>query len=1255
VTKKSKFFLPILTTVLLSGSAQAQYTGSNQTNTISGVTSNWVGAYIVGDTWVYDALVIQTGGVLSNTYGYIGNQSGASNNSVLVNGSGSVWSNANDLAVGNFGAANSLTITNKGAVLSEDGYVGFESDYNTALVTGSGSVWKNVTNLYVGYAGAPNSLTIAGSGTVYNAFGYIGYEVFANFNTVLVTDPGSVWSNGNDLAVGSSSSGNSLTITNGSMVLNGGNGYIGNFASSDGNVVLVAGSGSVWSCGANLAVGNNGGGNSLTVAGSGTVYDVDGIIGEQTGANNSTVLVTDPGSVWSNAGNLSVGLFGGANSLTVSNGGKVTDYNGGILGGVQPGNNTALITGNGSVWSNTLDLYVGATAGGDSLIITNGAAVTDGGDGLLGGGYSAGSNNTVLVSGNGSVWDILGVLYVGMPGSSNQLVIGTGGTVIASSAVIGLGFNGQLASNNVLQIDGGSLFVTNSSGNGQLSVGQSTGSAALILNSGSVTVNQITLLNGLNSVVTFNAGILNSGGTVVTTPQNFTVGDGSDAAIFHLLDGEHSFINGALEISSNAFLTGCGDINGNVLIDIGGAVLADCGGTLTIFGSVTNNGNIVATNGTTINFYGPVVNNGQIGPTNSVHYYPIPPSSGVTNSWLSPTSGKWEAGFDWSAGPPSIIQPAVYVTNASSKTVTIDVITAIAYTNTLTISNLTVSGPGGSTNTLLLNAMGASAPLQVVSNLNVNTGGIVSVTNSALEIDSSGAIPVTNGLFIGINSAGEQLSIHGGQVSDDRSWLGYNSSSGNNAVLVTGSGSVWSNSSILEVGVNGSGNSLTITNGGVVYSNGGAVGNSSSANNNSVLVTGSGSVWSNADELYLGYAGSGNSLTLANGGIMYDGDGYIGENIVANNNTVLVTDPGSVWSNAGSLLLGLFGAGNSLTITNGAVVMVGGEEADIGVFQASSSNNLVTVSGNGAVCDILGTLIVGDQASGNQVVIGTGGSVVASQAYVSISIAAQLNDNVIQVNGGSLFVTNALGTGALVVGYGVASGSLILNSGSVTVNQLALTNGANSVIAFNAGTLASGGTFVTNNQLFVVGDGTDAATFQLNGGIHSFANNLEISSNAFLIGCATIEGNVTIDPGGTVLANCGGMLTFTGIVTNNGTMQAVDGSVLQAYGLVVNNGVINVINGSTEFLGGLVNNGVVLTETDVQISSITRSGNNITIQIPSVNDATYQLQFSPSLKPTNWTDVGASQGGTGGVLTFGDSGGATNRPGRFYRIDITLP
>jgi len=131
-------------------------------------------------------------------------------------------------------------------------------------------------------------------------------------------------------------------------------------------------------------------------------------------------------------------------------------------------------------------------------------------------------------------------------------------------------------------------------------------------------------------------------------------------------------------------------------------------------------------------------------------------------------------------------------------------------------------------------------------------------------------------------------------------------------------------------------------------------------------------------------------------------------------------------------------------------------------------------------------------------------------------------------------------------------------------------------------------------------------------------------------------------------------------------MLVVNSSVLQADGQVVNNGVIIATNGTAEFPGGLVNNGVlltngcVLTEADVQISSIIHPSipllsNMIIIQIPSVTCAMYQLQVTPSLKPATWTNLGNPQSGTGGVLTFSDSGGATNRPGRFYRIDITLP
>ena len=91
-----------------SRSAEAQYTANYQTNTISGVVSNWAGDYVVGNANVFDVLQIINSGVLSSSGdSYIGYTTASSNNSVLVTGSGSVWSNLGDIfLVGNKGSGN---------------------------------------------------------------------------------------------------------------------------------------------------------------------------------------------------------------------------------------------------------------------------------------------------------------------------------------------------------------------------------------------------------------------------------------------------------------------------------------------------------------------------------------------------------------------------------------------------------------------------------------------------------------------------------------------------------------------------------------------------------------------------------------------------------------------------------------------------------------------------------------------------------------------------------------------------------------------------------------------------------------------------------------------------------------------------------------------------------------------------------------------------------------------------------------------
>ena len=470
----------------------------------------------------------------------------------------------------------------------------------------------------------------------------------------------------------------------------------------------------------------------------------------------------------------------------------------------------------------------------------------------------------------------------------------------------------------------------------------------------------------------------------------------------------------------------------------------------------------------------------------------------TTNSWSSPTNGKWETATNWSSGSaPSLSDSFDYITNAITKIVTIDATT----TNTpsaLIISNLYIAGTANSTNTLFLNNAGTNMPLQVLTNLTVDING-------ALVVNSS-VVMVTNGLsarFIVGNTGGNASLIitNGGAVYSGSGNVGSGSFSDNNTVLVSGVGSVWSNSGTLSVGQDGVGNSLIITNGGAAYSASGNVGSGSSSGNNTVLVAGPGSVWSNSGTVSVGADGMGNNLVVSNGGAVVDENGYLGNNgSFSTDNTVLVSGAGSVWSNSGTVSVGQHGPANLMIITNGGAVY--DSTAYVG-HDSSSGNNTVLVTGTNSVWSTSTFLDVGDDdGGGDQLIIGNGGAVVATN--VTVGVASLSSNTVLIASGGGLFVNGPLT---------VSLGSLILSNGTVTANQLVLTNGANSVFTFSAGTLISGGTFVTNNQLFAVGVGGAAATFQLNGGVHNFANNLEIRTNAALTGCGTINGNVLVDAG----------------------------------------------------------------------------------------------------------------------------------------------
>ncbi len=121
----------------------------------------------------------------------------------------------------------------------------------------------------------------------------------------------------------------------------------------------------------------------------------------------------------------------------------------------------------------------------------------------------------------------------------------------------------------------------------------------------------------------------------------------------------------------------------------------------------------------------------------------------------------------------------------------------------------------------------------------------------------------------------------------------------------------------------------------------------------------------------------------------------------------------------------------------------------------------------------------------------------------------------VSVLGGNLFVTNSAGVGSI----NVVNGSFSLNQGAVTTDQLSLTNSGR--FNFIRGTLQAKSAVVSNGLPFVVGDGVQSATLNLQGGVFTFNNGLVVSSNATLTGCGTVIGAIT-NYGTISTTNCGG-------------------------------------------------------------------------------------------------------------------------------------
>src|SRR5436190_21710839 len=326
----------------MAPASRAQLVADGATNVLDAVVTNITGEITIGTNGSFTSLILTNGATLTNTSSaYVGAGAGAKSNSVVITGAGSEWDPRFGIQVGVSGSFNEMWVMDGGKA-SGTMYVGENpsSSNNSVIVSGAGSIWDKAAYTYVGYNGRGNHLIVTNGGTVNRDNVQTG--TFGVSNQVVVAGTNSLW-NFAGMSIGGPSIGgafNGLLVKNGGTVSATGLSTIGNYSSS--NSVVVTDPGSLWTNAYYFTVGYSYPGNQLVVSNGGVVSADSTYVGDN-GGWQERVLVTGAGSLLTSRGDFYHGRSGSSNQLIVANGGTLAD-NAGYLGysGFVPGANLAL-------------------------------------------------------------------------------------------------------------------------------------------------------------------------------------------------------------------------------------------------------------------------------------------------------------------------------------------------------------------------------------------------------------------------------------------------------------------------------------------------------------------------------------------------------------------------------------------------------------------------------------------------------------------------------------------------------------------------------------------------------------------------------------------------------------------------------------------------------------------------------------------------------------------------------------------------
>ncbi|HXI83470.1 MAG TPA: thrombospondin type 3 repeat-containing protein [Verrucomicrobiae bacterium] len=578
------------------------------------------------------------------------------------------------------------------------------------------------------------------------------------------------------------------------------------------------------------------------------------------------------------------------------------------------------------------------------------------------------------------------------------------------------------------------------------------------------------------------------------------------------------------------------------------------------------------------------------------------PARAATNSWTDGT-GKWEFGSNWSGGAPSISDSADLITNAGNNTVTIDAVTTNS-PSTLTINNLTV----GTSNRLSLANAGTVTPLHILNAATVTTGGAITLTNSALQIDglpvagvpqlsvidsllsmSNSLVTASHERVDGLNSAGFMTMAGGTNVTR----LLEIGATGNGTVRVNGGQLNVTNhvdsfvSGVIDIGASGQGQ-LSVS-GGTVLASSVVLGNGA----------GTGTVWVSGGQLFVtneqvtGYAPSPTILWAAGGG---------GQMTISNGSVTAgseLVDNGTLTMAGGTNLMNLLGiplngskgtvlmSGGQLTVTNAEYVGYGSGQ---GIFTMTGGTNTTplldignggtgTVSVAGGQFNVTypqnpnagssGRIDVGDYTLGQLIV--SGGSVLANY----IAIANPTGTGTVWVTGGQLVVTNnsnlsSSGPGGFIDIFGGGSGQMIVSNGTVIANAVRVATNGTAFFSVVGGNVIVGDQTLTNGFRVGTSVGSTGIVNFTGGSLVVTQGVMSVGVNG--VGTVTAT-NSTLDLGQTEVAsgsNSAGTITLQDGATMNVSSNLIVASGVGATGAVtMTGGSLFVPNGTI----GVGNNG----------------------------------------------------------------------------------